>query len=246
MKRWRISLLVTLCVVWATLLLAACGGGADVPTDEAQTPLAAADDNAGNTTDDTSTDTGSTDNGEPAATATPAASPTADEPALSLADEIEVTNAGYAIQPIEGWTLEQSGKIISMTAPDADPASGPTIVITVGSLEELNISEVNIDEISSLDAFYEAMTASLEQETAQVTLGEPNDTTVADLPARIVPFTSTGFGGVEGETAGQLAVALIDEEHALVMLGVASPPELWIEEESFNALFQTVRLLDAD
>ncbi len=225
--------LIPLCIVLGVVgLLAACGSAGG--TDEApQQPVVQA----------TAEPTIAPPTAPPTPTPTPPPTATPD-PGAALQDEQVVESAGYAFQPAEGWSVEVQEGIAALTAPDASIESGPTIVITVNAIDKLNIDEVSTADIETLDDFYAAMLASLDQETIAVTLEEPQDTTIDGLPTRSVAFRSTGFGDIEAEVAGHLAVAVVDAERAFVMLGIASPPDLWQESETFGAVLQSVRFLE--
>jgi hypothetical protein len=177
--------------------------------------------------------------------ATPVASPTSHLPDVALADEQAVSEGGYAFRPVEDWTVETQSGIAVLRPPDVDPNEGPTIVLTLGPLDTLNIDGVSSDSIESLDDLCAALTKSLEQESPGIALETAHTIDIETLPGCMVRFESTGFADIETAVAGQIAGALPDNERAFVMFGLATPPERYQTEAEFAAVLASVRFLEA-
>jgi hypothetical protein len=178
-------------------------------------------------------------------TATPGASPTSRLPDVALADEQAVSQKGYPFRPVEGWTVETQSGIAVLRPSNVDPNEGPTIVLTLGPLDTLNIDGVSSDSIESLDDLCEALTKSLEQESPGIALETAHTIDIETLPGCMVRFESTGFADIETAVAGQIAGALPDNERAFVMFGLATPPERYQTEAEFAAVLASVRFLEA-
>jgi hypothetical protein len=228
-----------LCLACFVVLLAACGSLPGMPeaAETAEAPAAAA------ATDGTEP-TPTRPDAEPT-TPTEPSTPAEPTPALTLGEEQEVAEAGYAFQPLEDWAVESQLGVVGMRPPDADPQGGPSIAITVGRLERLYIEGVSSSSIASSEDLLDAIIAGIERETMNLDMSEPQEMTVDDVPALVVGFESTGFGDIEREVAGRLGVALVDETRGMLMFGLATPPDRWQHDGAFDAVLQNLRFLAA-
>jgi hypothetical protein len=180
---------------------------------------------------------------ESAADTDPTPTPTPTPAGPPLGDEQVIAEAGYAFRPLAGWTVEVQGGVAGMRPPDADPETGPSIAITVGNLEQLNIEEVSSRSLETSQDFFEAVRSGIQRETLSITFEEPQSATVDGYDAYAAPFQSTGFANLETEVAGQVSAALIEEERGFVMFGIATPPDQWQHTAEFEAVRDTVRIL---
>jgi hypothetical protein len=63
---------------------------------------------------------------------------------------------------------------------------------------------------------------------------------IADAPALLADFGGSGFGDVEGEVQGRLAMVQIDEENVFVMVGLAAPAAAWTIDDEFDTILNSV------
>lgn len=204
-------------VIWAGLVLVGCAGAAEDGTGAA-TPVS----------------------GVEADTLPTLVVPLGD---VALADEQVVAEASYAFRPVATWAVETRSGIAAISPPTASPATGPSIVLTVGTLEDLNIEGVSTSAIASLDELIAALLKSLDMETTALTLEPPAQVAIGGQPGQVVRFRSAGFGNLEGAVGGQMAAALLDGGRVFVMLGIASPPEQWQAEAEFIAVLGSMRFV---
>lgn len=214
-----------LCGLMVLVTLTACGGTRD--TAETDNPATSS----------------MTEPAPDAATAAPTATATPAGPALG--EEQVVAEAGYAFRPLTGWTVDVQGGVAGMRPPDADPEAGPSIAITVGNLEELNIEDVSSRSLETSQDFFEAVRSGIQRETQSITFEEPQAITIDGHDAYAAPFQSMGFGNLETEVAGRVSAALIEETRGFVMFGIATPPDQWQHSAEFEAVRDSVRILPA-
>jgi hypothetical protein len=223
--RLRVLTLYGLVMLAVLAVLAACGGTND--TVETDNPAA-------------SSMTGP----EPdVATAAPTASPPPAGPALG--EEQVVAEAGYAFRPLTGWTVDVQGGVAGMRPPDADPEAGPSIAITVGNLEQLNIEDISSRSLETSQDFFDAVRAGIQRETQGITFEEAQPMTIDGHDAYAASFRSMGFANLETEVAGQMSAALIEGTRGFVMFGIATPPDQWQHTAAFEAVRDSVRILPA-
>jgi hypothetical protein len=220
----------------AGMLLAACGGAINTP---AATPTAARSSGAMSPAE-LSTSI--------AATSAAEATMTGDATAPPITPDIEERPASrfdYEFQPVAGWEVERQQNVAGMSPPDASAETGPAIALTVGNLENLYVENVSSSDIATSRDLYDALIAGIELETMNLELDTPEEITVDGHTAFRVGFRSTGFGNIESDVAGQLAVGLIDEQHSFVMLGMASPPDAWRYDAEFANVLASLRFVEA-
>lgn len=169
-------------------------------------------------------------------------------PPVALAEERVVAVAGVAFRPPADWLVEERAGIVSMSPPETSPATGPTLVLTANSLENLNIEQITPATIEAIDDWLAAFLSTLERETATIhTEPDPPETlTIGGAPGRALNFRATGFGDIEAEVTGRAALALLDDNRVFVLLGLAAAPAAWEDAETahFNAVLQSVRFLE--
>ncbi len=182
--------------------------------------------------------------GDSEATAAATDAPTPPPSGPQLGEEQVLDAAGLALRPLEDWDVETQHGVVAMSPPDAAAATGPTIVVTVGSLDELNIEGVSTSDIVSTETFYDAMVTSMEAETIDLETRNRSDATIDDQTVQVANFRGDGFGNIESEVGGRIAVALLDTDRAFVMLGMASPAEQWQHEAEFTAVLESVRFVE--
>jgi hypothetical protein len=199
----------------------------------------------GGTSDTAETDTPTTPSVAETASATEAATATPPPAGPALDDEQVVAEAGYAFRPLAGWTVDVQGGVAGMRPPDADPEAGPSIAITVGNLEELNIEDISSRSLETSQDFFEAVRSGIQRETQSITFEEPQAITIDGHDAYAAPFQSMGFGNLETEVAGRVSAALIEETRGFVMFGIATPPDQWQHSAEFDAVRDSVRILPA-
>jgi hypothetical protein len=199
----------------------------------------------GGTSDTAETDTTATPSVAETAPDTEAATTTPTPAGPALGDEQVVAEAGYAFRPLADWTVDVQGGVAGMRPPDADPEAGPSIAITVGNLEELNIEDVSSRSLETSQDFFEAVRSGIQRETQSITFEEPQAITIDGHDAYAAPFQSMGFGNLETEVAGRVSAALIEETRGFVMFGIATPPDQWQHSAEFEAVRDSVRILPA-
>jgi hypothetical protein len=173
---------------------------------------------------------------------------TGDATAPPVTPDIEERPASqfdYEFQPVAGWEVERQQNVAGMSPPDADAETGPAIALTVGNLENLYVENVSSSDIETSRDLYDALIAGIELETMNLELDTPEEVTVDGQTAFTTGFRSTGFGNIESDVAGRLAVALLDEHHGFVMLGMASPPDAWRYDEEFANVLSSLRFVEA-
>jgi hypothetical protein len=183
-----------------------------------------------------------------AATSAAEATMTGDATAPPITPDIEERPASrfdYEFQPIAGWEVERQQNVAGMSPPDANAETGPAIALTVGNLENLYIENVGSSDIETSRDLYDALIAGIELETMNLELDTPEEVIVDGHTAFTVGFRSTGFGNIESDVAGRLAVALLDEHHGFVMLGMASPPDAWSYDAEFASVLASLRFMEA-
>jgi hypothetical protein len=227
-------------LIWSSIVLAACGvaGSASIPT---------------------STPPPSPTIERATATETPDYSPTPSPDATVLSDELAtptasaanteqiMDSAGFAFQPVPGWLLEIHENVATMSQPDMTPTANLVIVLTGGTLEQLNIEGVSGSSIETIDDFFEALVKSLEQESPEITLEATEDRTIGGHSGRLARFQgSTGFADIETAAGGYIAATLPDENRAFVLFGLASPPDLCQCDAEISTVLDSIRFLEAE
>ncbi len=152
----------------------------------------------------------------------------------------------YALRPAAGWQTQAFSNTLVLQPADADPRSGPLVLARMGEVALLNIPNIRVAPITSTEQFFNTMLNNFEREMVAITLHDAQNIDIGGIPARVADFRGSGFGDVEGEVAGRLAIALIDETHSLVMIGLASPPDGWQPHAAaFDSMLQSLRADDA-
>jgi hypothetical protein len=108
----------------------------------------------------------------------------------------------------------------------------------------LNIEGVSTSDIVSTETFYDAMTTSMEAEAIDLEMRKRGDILIDEQTVQVANFRGDGFGNIESEVGGRIAVALLDTDRAFVMLGMASPADQWQHEAEFTAVLESVRFVE--
>ncbi len=196
------------------LAASACGGGAATPT-ATKAPAA------------TSTSAPAATATRPPATKTPLPSPTA-LPEVKLKAQLTNDAGGFAFKPVSGYFLDNTDGFVQMDAPEADPDTGPTLLL-VGGPNRTGFT---------FEKAFEAFTEDMED----VSRSNELDGTVDGVSARMADFTATTTGG---DIAGRIVVAVTDDaQQVFIQIGVTSP-EAWDEfAPVYDAVLDTVRLYE--
>ena len=203
----------------AALALTACGGGTPAAATSAPEPTA--------TTAPTKAPTAVPPTATKAPTKTPEPTATA-LPEIELGDEQLNDPGGFAFQVVDGYALNAADGLVNMSAPDADPDTGPTLLLIGGP----NTNALTFD---SLFESYSGSFSDMERT-------DPEDRTIAGATAQVADYTATAGGQ---DVAGRFAFALTDDEAQVFVLIGAAPAEEWEAfERVYEAVLETVRLYE--
>jgi ligand-binding sensor domain-containing protein len=157
----------------------------------------------------------------------PVASAAPTPPADALGPEQLNEEGGYAFRPVNGYEMDTSGRDVFMAAPDADPETGPIIMLGASQVEGTRTLE---------DAYDKLM-----EDFDGVVRGKPREISVDGAPGWVVDVSGPQAGK---ELVGRLVLAKPDAERGFYMLGGA-PAERWESEVEglFEAVLASVRLL---
>lgn len=154
---------------------------------------------------------------------------------------VQVAADGWSFQPPDSWeTMSFTGKITTQP-PQADFQGGPVIAMKAGTMDELNMPNVKTSKITTTDGFFDIMFERFQKETYGITITNIVEREIGGAPGRVATFAGWGFGDVESDLAGQLAIALVDTTQPFVMIGLASPADAWTVGPAFNAILSSVR-----
>ena len=154
---------------------------------------------------------------EPEPTVEPTMPP---KPDAKLGEEIRSEGGGFSFRTIPGYTTEEGFGLASVEAPDADPNTGPAIMLMGSSGEEDYTPE----------EFFDEFTSDLEE---GVELSPPRKIDVDGKPGLIADVS----GAPEGEeVVGRIVVVAPTPKHHFIMIAVA-PADQWDE---FGPLFDAV------
>jgi hypothetical protein len=136
-------------------------------------------------------------------------------------EEYRSEMGGFAFQPIPDYKVEEAFGFASMEAPDADPDTGPALLLIGGENEEGATNE------ELLDKFLADIETGIE-------VSEPDEITVAGLPGLVVDVS-----GMEGdkEMRGRVVFVAVPPAQTFSLIGMA-PSDRWDDE--FEALFEDV------
>jgi len=142
-------------------------------------------------------------------------------PETASGEEYRSEMGGFAFQPIPDYTVEEVFGFASMEAPDADPDTGPALLLIGGENEEGSTTE----------ELYDKFIADLE---TGIEVSEPDGITVAGLPGLVVDVS-----GMEGdkEMRGRVVFVAVPPAQSFSMIGMA-PRDRWDDE--FEPLFEDV------
>ncbi|MCC7360498.1 MAG: hypothetical protein IT317_13530 [Anaerolineales bacterium] len=203
----------------AALALAACGGGA--------APTATSAPQATATTAATKAPTAVPPTATKAPTNTPEPTATA-LPEIELGDEQLNDPGGFAFQVVEGYAVDAADGLVNMSAPEADPDTGPTLLLIGGPNTKAH----------TFDSLFEAYSGSF----SDVERTDTEDRAIGEADAQAADYTAT-VGGKE--LAGRFAFALTEDEAQLFVLIGAAPAAEWETfERVYEAVLETVRLYE--
>jgi hypothetical protein len=142
-------------------------------------------------------------------------------PDVALGEERRVNESGFAFRVIPDYTVEVVYGFVSMEAPDADPDTGPALLI-MGSVDEA---------ATTSEQLYDDFMSELE---ADIEASEPREVTVDGVPGLAVDLSGTEQGQA---IAGRVVVVAVPPTQRFMMFG-AAPRDRWGDE--FAPLFDAV------
>jgi hypothetical protein len=141
-------------------------------------------------------------------------------PDVELGEEVRSEDGGYSFRTIPGYTTEEAFGMTSMEAPDADPNTGPAIMLMGGLGEESMTAE----------EFFADFTSELEE---GVDISPARKIDVDGRPGVIADVS----GAPEGEEiVGRIVAVAPTPNHHFIMVA-AAPADQW---EDFGPLFEAV------
>ncbi|NJN68084.1 MAG: hypothetical protein HC884_15920 [Chloroflexaceae bacterium] len=157
---------------------------------------------------------------------------------------VVVEEGGYAFRLPEGWqALAFHGRVAVRPIGDESVGrTGPVIAMASGTLSDLNIPNVSTSTLTVTDTFFQVISETIRQETAGVMLHDIGVWNLREAPGQVATLQGNGFGDIEGDVFGRFAIALVDQSHVFVLMGLASPPDAWDADAAFAAILQSVRL----
>lgn len=154
---------------------------------------------------------------------------------------VQIPDDGWSFQPPDGWeTMSFTGKITTQP-PQADFQRGPVIAMKAGTMDELNMPNVNTSKITTTEGFFDSVFERFQKETYSITITSMVEREIGGAPGRVATFAGWGFGDVESDLAGQLAIALVDTTYPFIMIGLASPPEAWTIGPAFEDIVSSIQ-----
>lgn len=147
---------------------------------------------------------------------------------------------GYALLPVPGWKTHTISEALVLWPPDVAIEHGPFIAARSGKLDALNIPNVRFSETITPELLFTEVFTSFQQETLAITLHDITRIEIDGAPAQVANFQGSGFGDLEDQVTGRLAVAMVDNTHVFVMLGVATAATPWNATREFDAMLQTI------
>ncbi len=145
--------------------------------------------------------------------------------------ELRSDYGGFAFQTIPDYTVEEAFGFARMEAPDADPDTGPAIMLIGAVVEESTTSE----------QLYDEFVGDLE---ADVEVSKPREVTVGGVPGLAVDVS-----GTEGDQdfAARLVLVAVTPTQSFTMIGMA-PPERWDDELAplFDAVMASISFFEPD
>ncbi len=136
----------------------------------------------------------------------------------ALGDEVVSKEGGYAFKVIPGYAVDEMMGLASMSAPDADPDTGPAILL---------ISEPADHALSADELYAKAV------EGAKGTSAGQTDITVDGHPGVMVTITRSEGGK---SATGQVAVVSVSDSRVFTLVGYA-PDDQW---DAFSPLLAAV------
>ena len=146
-------------------------------------------------------------------------------------EEYRSEAGGFAFQTIPGYTVEEFFGFARMEAPDADPDTGPAIMLIGAVVEESSTSEQLYDDFMS----------DIE---ADVEVSKPREVTVGGVPGLAVDVSGTEGGQ---NFAARIVLVAVTPTQSFTMIGMA-PPERWDDELAplFDAVMDSISFFEPD
>jgi len=165
----------------------------------------------------------------PAPTATPTASPT---PEVTLGEEHRSAEGGFAFLTIPGYLIEEYGGFVYMSAPDASPNVGPTILL-IGSLEE---------EGTTTEQLYEQIVQDFAGgQDVKVELSNKREVSFGGITGLAADVSGTVD---EQEVNARFVVSMVTPTQSFTMFG-AAPVAQWTElAPLFDAVLASVQFFE--
>jgi cytochrome c2 len=147
---------------------------------------------------------------------------------------------GYALQPVPGWQTHAISEVLVLWPPDVAIENGPFIAARFAELDSLNIPNVDVTELITPELLFTEVFTSFQEESFAITLHDSTRIELDGVPVQVANFQGSGFGDLDDQVRGRLAVALVDTTHVFVLLGVARPAAQWDATTEFDAMLQTI------
>ena len=159
------------------------------------------------------------------------AATTPPETETGLGEEQRSEAGGFAFQPIPGYTVEEMFGFARMEAPDADPDTGPAIML-IGAV---------VEESSTSEQLYDEFVGDLETD---VEVSKPREVTVGSVPGLAVDVSGTEGGQ---DFAARIVLVAVSPTQSFTMIGMASP-DRWDDELAplFDAVLASISFFEPD
>ena len=139
----------------------------------------------------------------------------------------ESAAGGYSFEKVDGYLLQESGGVVSMSAPDAEGELGPMIMIMGGATDMEKDNEALFEEIS--------------MDTDVMSFSKGKKLTVNGTKGLIAEGEAE-YGGTE--MRGELFVAMVNPTQSFSLIGFA-PAERWKElRPVITAVLETITFFE--
>lgn len=143
------------------------------------------------------------------------------EPVIQLGDEYRSKEGGYSFKIVPDYLLEEFSGVVSMDAPDADPVTGPSLLLIGG---------INDDE-KSLEQLMEDFVSGLEE---GVEVSNRRDVMVDNIPGIMVDFEAVMDGK---ESLGRVVLVAVTPYQMFSMIGAAPPERM---DGELDVIFESI------
>jgi hypothetical protein len=139
----------------------------------------------------------------------------------------ESATGGYSFKKVDGYLFQESGGVVSMSAPDADGELGPMIMIVGGTTDMEKDNQALFEEIT--------------RNTDVMTFSKAKKLTVNGTKGLIAEGEAE-YGGTE--IRGELFVAMVNPTQSFSLIGFA-PAERWKElRPVITAVLETITFFE--